>query len=374
MRRSVPPRKGSRKQAQVLVTRSDRVDLVLIDASPRRRHEKDRYGARCREAEDAGARLKTFEEREVPAFAAWIDREFEREIARLRQEQAHVRELHDLVMDVERYAAWTEVSLGVALDRVRRAKAEGTEAELWREATGEDFEDETSDFEDDEDDEGDEGDEGDAEFARRFAEAFDDAFGEEAGYGRQGATKRHPPQSRDDRTSQDYLKSIYRQLVRVLHPDTNPDRTDQALWQEVQDAYSWGDVARLERLRQVVLKGGERGLNLDFAPIGDIIGLRKSVESRLRKLKTSLKSAKAHPAWDFLQAREVAARLRQLKREFGAAMADDLIQMQHERHQLERWIAACRGPVRKAQRSPRQPRYCLPSGDFAAAACGRVSL
>ena len=84
MRRSVPPRKGSRKQAPVLVTCSDRVDLVLIDASPRRRHEKDRYGARCREAEDAGARLKTFEEREVPAFTAWIDREFEREIARLR--------------------------------------------------------------------------------------------------------------------------------------------------------------------------------------------------------------------------------------------------------------------------------------------------
>ena len=348
MRRSVPPRKGSRKQAPVLVTCSDRVDLVLIDASPRRRHEKDRYGARCREAEDAGARLKTFEEREVPAFTAWIDREFEREIARLRQEQAQVCELHDLVMDVERYAAWTDVSLGVALDRIRRAKAEGTEAELWREASGEDFEEEAQDLEDDE---------GDQEFARRFAEAFDDAFGGDAGHGRQGATKRHPPQSRDDRTGQDYLKSIYRQLVRVLHPDTNPDRTDRALWQEVQDAYSWGDVARLERLRQAVLKGGERGLNLDFAPIGDIIGLRKSVESRLRKLKTSLKSAKAHPAWDFLQAREVVARLRQLKREFGAAMADDLIQMQHERYQLERWIAACRGPVRKAQRSPRQARY-----------------
>jgi len=52
--------------------------------------------------------------------------------------------------------------------------------------------------------------------------------------------------------SADYLKSVYRQLVRILHPDTNKSMTNeqQDLWHEVQEAYAWCDIQRLERLLQ----------------------------------------------------------------------------------------------------------------------------
>ena len=359
MRRSTTPRNHARKAAPSSpspIVYATSVDLILIDAMPRRRQEQDRYQERCREAEVAGDRLKTFDEREVPAFQAWVDSELAREVSRLRQEDALVRELHDLVLDVERYAAWTNTSLSSALERLRRAKAEGTEAELWREAAGEDPEDELGDMDMDEDSAEDDAE--DEAFSRHFAEAFADAMGDDAASGRQGASRHPQPKARQAQASEDYLKSIYRQLVRVLHPDTNPNKADQVLWQQVQDAYKSSDLARLEGLRRVVLSAGARGLNLDEASIGELIGLRKSVESRLRQLRTSLRSAKAHPAWDFLKVSQVRPRMSQLKREVGAVMADDLSRMQQERRQLEMWLASLssgkHSPTRKGRRGKQQ--------------------
>lgn len=46
------------------------------------------------------------------------------------------------------------------------------------------------------------------------------------------------------------LRSLYRQLVKRLHPDLNPEQSaqDQQMWFETQQAYQWGDWARLETL------------------------------------------------------------------------------------------------------------------------------
>jgi hypothetical protein len=46
------------------------------------------------------------------------------------------------------------------------------------------------------------------------------------------------------------LRSLYRQLVKRLHPDLNPQQSpqEQQMWFETQQAYQWGDWARLETL------------------------------------------------------------------------------------------------------------------------------
>lgn len=46
------------------------------------------------------------------------------------------------------------------------------------------------------------------------------------------------------------LRSLYRVMVKRLHPDLHPhqDAQQQQLWFEVQQAYQWGDFARLETL------------------------------------------------------------------------------------------------------------------------------
>lgn len=46
------------------------------------------------------------------------------------------------------------------------------------------------------------------------------------------------------------LRSLYRQLVKRLHPDLHPGQgeAEQRLWFDTQQAYQWGDWARLETL------------------------------------------------------------------------------------------------------------------------------
>ena len=49
------------------------------------------------------------------------------------------------------------------------------------------------------------------------------------------------------------MRSLYRQLVKRLHPDLHPVQTQQQqqLWFDVQKAYQWGDWERLETLLAV---------------------------------------------------------------------------------------------------------------------------
>lgn len=49
------------------------------------------------------------------------------------------------------------------------------------------------------------------------------------------------------------VRSLYRQLVRRLHPDLFPEQSEQQrqLWFEVQQAYQWGDWQKLEMLLAV---------------------------------------------------------------------------------------------------------------------------
>ncbi|MBS2034064.1 hypothetical protein JST97_03700 [bacterium] len=49
------------------------------------------------------------------------------------------------------------------------------------------------------------------------------------------------------------MRSLYRQLVKRLHPDLHAEQTlqQQQLWFEVQKAYQWGDWERLETLLAV---------------------------------------------------------------------------------------------------------------------------
>ncbi len=57
------------------------------------------------------------------------------------------------------------------------------------------------------------------------------------------------------------LKSLYRALVRRLHPDLNPDfARHKVLWSRVREAYRYGDLAELEALALLVgeLRPGEQ--------------------------------------------------------------------------------------------------------------------
>lgn len=95
------------------------------------------------------------------------------------------------------------------------------------------------------------------------------------------------------------FKSLYRKLVRLLHPDGNANHgpMELALWHDVQIAYQSGDLSRLE----AVAARYELSIadHADSLPVGLIQDARRELESALRAVRREARAIKSHPAWKF---------------------------------------------------------------------------
>jgi hypothetical protein len=112
--------------------------------------------------------------------------------------------------------------------------------------------------------------------------------------------KHHPSQAPQPPKSDDtYLRSLYRKLVRRLHPDANPHQSarNREIWHEVQMAYQARDVEKLE------LAAGRLELDLggspDHLPLSVLYNLEKGLKHSLRGLNKDTHLKKQHPAWNF---------------------------------------------------------------------------
>ncbi len=308
-------------------------DLILIDGEPRRRKEQALYKARGREFETKTARLKLFEDQEMPAFMRWVEMTFQRDISAIRTAHLQVMELQELVDEVEAYAAWKRISKRLAYELVQEARKEGLSEALWQGASAAD------------EDAG-----GDEDAARAsFSDLFDDDPGLGAGDDddwRPGKNARASTTAAETATR--FLKDVYRKIVKILHPDTRGSGDDEAfarLWQQVQDAYHWGDLQRLEQIL-ADLSGGKLGVDaLKPATISDLIALRKALDAKLRSLKRLLAEAKKHPAWGFGDEPKNEHQRRKLHWDIKSSMAHDLGQIMDQRQALERTIKAWQRPV-----------------------------
>jgi hypothetical protein len=333
--------------------------LVFIDASPRRKKERALYRRRTNELERETERLKTFEDRDVPDFSRWIEHEFGAALEAIREAAAVVRTLGELQDDVRAYAAMRRLPLWRAYRDVQEAREAGTLDELFRQLDEQARGGARPESQDPDDDLG--------ELLREFASFAREAFGVDLGLDAEdGDTQRTAHQPRGDawsrhgaaqhttaaeRDADSYLKSLYRQLVRALHPDAGVEMTAerQRLWDEVQDAYSWGDFHRLARLHAKVCEGrsgGGRALDLDTIPIGDIMTLRRTIEQRLKAIRARLKEARQEPAWGFSTLLLRGGRaLGRLWFEIDRELRSDLALTRAEKDRLERIVEVWkRGP------------------------------
>ena len=110
---------------------------------------------------------------------------------------------------------------------------------------------------------------------------------------------REAPQSEPPTPEQGRLKEIYRQLVRRLHPDTRDENAADvsALWHEVQDAYSTGNIERLETLLALTdLQSNTTGEHTSMSQMKSVLTeLRRSFNA----LQRNLRQAKNGLAWNF---------------------------------------------------------------------------
>jgi hypothetical protein len=313
------------------------------------------------------ARLKRFEEQDQPAFSRWIETELADALASFRESVAALHELEELTESVRVLATMRGIPLWRAYNEFVAARDAGTLDRL---------------FADNAEEAGGDGESDDDDLLRAFAEFAQEVFGIDfdtepdgshqanGGWEWPGSTTHR---TAAERSGDSFQKGLYRQLVRVLHPDSGgePTAERQRLWEEVQDAYSWGDVHRLARLHAEVCQGqigADRALDLDAMPIGDVMTMRRSIETRLRQARARLKEVRQEPSWGFCElASNNKSALARIRARLEMDLRADLAGAQAETVRLEQIVAAWkRGPrpePRGGASRKKRPRRRRPRGE-----------
>ncbi len=152
----------------------------------------------------------------------------------------------------------------------------------------------------------------------------------------------------------DRLKELYRELVRLLHPDRGGHITDKRmrLWHEVQEAYRSGDLARLEFLH--AQSGQVADLSSPTLPVSRLNSLAALFKRSLRGLTRDLTAAKRDLAWGFskLPAKARDTPLGAAEAELRAHINDIKEKIRHLEAQLEK----IRHPKPRPKRTKRGSR------------------
>jgi hypothetical protein len=146
------------------------------------------------------------------------------------------------------------------------------------------------------------------------------------------------------------LKSIYRQLVRRLHPDSRAEEGEgvDAIWHEVQDAYAKGDLARLERLFAVTEAAS--GTLPEGAAFSAMYEALRELRRSIRALLQSLAGAKKDPAWNFSRADDHSALHQRISRQLHSDRMGQQRRLERVEEMLADWA-----PRTNARRSRKRP-------------------
>ncbi len=135
------------------------------------------------------------------------------------------------------------------------------------------------------------------------------------------------------------LRSLYRRLVKRLHPDMNPDLPDRekALFPEVVDAYRRKDLGRLEEIESLLEGQGDQA-----GPSGDLEGLRALVirlEEALEAVEGEIRTIRSSYPYTL------------------KALLEDSALMEKRRQDLEALIERCRDQAEDLKERIREVRY-----------------
>jgi hypothetical protein len=322
--------------------------LVWVDESPIRDEELRSYRAVERELGELREALEVFETRDVPAFGEWEARTFGALLTEIRDLERGIADKTWFLEEIDDEMQWSGCSQVEAYRRVVAARERGSREEDRDD--GESDEDaETGDFfrggEEGAKPRGMFGD-GDlpADFdvrefdsmSKRKQQEFRDNYKlmaamyammsgesapdldelldrERARVG--GGTRSVGAAGKAAEPTAQRLKTLYRKLVRRLHPDGNTELTarEKELWHEVQAAYQDRDLERLEAVagRVEMGAGGDAGT----LPVGTLRRMTAELRRALGEMKKATNRAKRQVAWGFRRLTKKRARIEAKRRE-----------------------------------------------------------
>ncbi len=284
--------------------------IVLLDQRPLRRKAASECSRAMTRLEKAKADWKRFQQEDQAAFSRWVASSFGALLSQVREIEAAVRAREALVHEVE-----MEMMFGDA----RSPRAAYRKVQNRRDNPQPEAEPQSSSPPPRQDEEGFEGGPfgdipefeqemlfedflrvvmgmnpdrmNERKYEQMFADFKANVLGQERPEPPPAPTSPPPEQSR--------LKELYRLLVRRLHPDTNADNDTavSAIWHEVQEAYSDGNIERLEMLLAMTdLQANATGEHTSLSQMRTVLAeLRRSFNA----LQRNLRAAKKDPAWNF---------------------------------------------------------------------------
>ena len=287
--------------------------LVLIDQKPLR----GAAGAECQAAmarlEKARTEWNHFERKDKPSFVRWRAREFGALLSKGRDVELQIRDTEALVYEVEVEMRRTIVDPHSAYQRVMYRRENPTMMDEPQVEEGAEKGRSVSEFEQE------------AlfqEWVQKFIGTNPDKMDDEAYDATFNAFKSYmftnkrtdPPPARNRRADRPHpaeveeeiipptdsrVKELYRLLVRRLHPDLRADGNAavSSLWHEVQEAYSMGDVGRMEIL--LALSEIEANAFGDQTSLSQMRTVLEELTRALHALRGSLHEARSDDAWDF---------------------------------------------------------------------------
>ena len=306
------------------------------------------YKTQLSSLKNANEKMRRYVEIDQPAFTLWWQQEFSDLLSAQMNLEKTFMDLQLLIDAVDQYRQHYGCSYQRAYNVVSKAQLEGTLAALMRNIFEE--KDRTRQKA--------------AKTAASlplddgFQAWFEQAKDQETKHSQSAPPIQEIPSQTPEETTDNYIKKIYRDLVRHLHPDAKDggeqSTEEKLLWLELQNAYEWRDLDRLEGIFRAL--HGQMSAAIDFAriPIGDIFAMKEAVAKKLNLLRRELKEAKKEANWDFENRRKKRSFLHHLAKSIEHELGSQTMLLEYRIEKLQKkvhsWSSARKNQKQKSSR------------------------
>ncbi len=286
-------RRAPTRQTAGRVARCASKAIVRLNTQSIRKKALQAHRKAERALEKLAAELKRYHERDVPGFRSWIHRSFGDLLTRQRECQQAIEEKMAFAGEVKEMVGRYGLSYPEAYLKVvwRRAHPEAAEDEDRKEAEAqrqheqahpEERPDDESEWDDDLDDDDDFTDD-------ELDQLLEDML----------EHSRKPQDAGDSHPDHQTAKDLYRNIVRLLHPDHHGQLSEAraTLWHEAQAAYRRHDLSALHS----ILARCEDGVSTlgDHTPVSLILRMTRQLVEAARANRHQLQGAKQDVAWRY---------------------------------------------------------------------------